>query len=128
MRHWVSQRPPIAWLRFSYSSSRSFPRGLLRFIPGGWSVYVLHALCTGTLFTIKAHAVEVSQRVRLRLQDDGLPIDTTAAGALRSIVVREGFKTTDDLADAAVVKNVVDGPCIAFGEGELVTADGGVPA
>jgi hypothetical protein len=93
-------------------------------------VLVIQVLSSGlgTVHAVQTHTVEVSQRVGLRLQDDSLPVNAAAAIALGRVVVVEGFEATHDLADAAVVENVVDGPCITLGEGELVAADGGVPA
>jgi len=70
-----------------------------------------------TIHTIKAHAVEVSERVGHRLEDGALPVDATAAVALRSVRVIESLEATYDLADTGVVENVVDGPSIALGEG-----------
>jgi hypothetical protein len=79
------------------------------------------------IHTVKAHAVEVSKCVRNSFEDDGLPVDATAAIAFWSIRVIEGFEATHDLADAGVVEDVVDWPRIALGEGKLVATDRSVP-
>lgn len=80
------------------------------------------------IHTVKAHAVEVSQRIGKCLQDDGLPVDATTAIALWGICVVKDLEAVHDLADTGVVENVIDWPSIALGEGELVATNCRVPA
>ena len=70
-----------------------------------------------TIHTIKAHAIEVSERVGHRLEYGTLPVDATTAIALRSVRVIESLEATYDLADTRVVEDIVDWPSIALGEG-----------
>jgi hypothetical protein len=78
--------------------------------------------------TVETHAIEVSQCVGNRLEDNALPVDATAAITLWSVRVVKGLETTHNLADTGVVESVINWPSITFGEGKLVATDRSIPA
>lgn len=53
-----------------------------------------------SIHAVKTHAVEVSQSIGLRLQDNGFPIDITASIALRGVRIIELLETANDVSDA----------------------------